>query len=180
MSKLSIHRGWKAVLNVHERKLPVPAEAVAPVLDSLASKNDRLWPTEKWPPMLLDRGLQIGSQGGHSVVRYKVTSYIPGKRVELEFDPATYLGKIGGRHYFEIVPRPGHTILRHVIDAEIDFSNWLYFKIFTERIHDAVIEDAFDKAEHYAGVPHPHHSRWSLYVRLLRWYRAKKNKKPAR
>jgi hypothetical protein len=82
--------------------------------------------------------------------------------------------KFIGRHYFEVVPRAGHTILRHTIDVDIDLSNWLYWKVFIERVHDAVIEDAFDKAELHAGVPCPRHSRWSLYVRFLVWLRSRR------
>lgn len=175
MSKLCICRSWTATLNVHERILPVPVEDVSPLLDSLAGDKDRLWPAEKWPPMILDHGLALESRGGHSLIRYRVTEYIPGRRVEFEFEPMPHLRKFIGRHYFEVVPRAGHTILRHTIDVEIDFSNWLYWKVFIERIHDAVIEDAFDKAELHAGISCPHHSRWSLYVRFLRWLRSRRN-----
>jgi len=173
MSKLCIIRGWKAVLNVHERLLPVPAESVAPVLDSLGSENDRIWPTGKWPSMILDRGLEPGSRGGHSRISYRVAEHLPGRRVEFEFEPMPHIGKFAGRHFFEVLSRDGRAILRHTIDADIDFSSWLYWKIFIERVHDALIEDAFDKAERSAGVPNPRTSRWSLYVHFLRWLRSR-------
>src|ERR1035438_6025778 len=48
MSKLLIFRWWRAVLNVHERRLPVPTETAGRILDSLASADDLLWPREKW------------------------------------------------------------------------------------------------------------------------------------
>jgi hypothetical protein len=124
--------------------------------------------------MILDRGLVLGSRGGHSLIRYQVTEYLPGRRVEFEFDPMPHLGKFSGRHFFECLPRDGCVILRHTIDVETNFSTWIYWKFFIERIHDAVIEDAFDKAEVHAQIPHPHHTRWSLYVRFLRWLRSRK------
>jgi hypothetical protein len=37
-----------------------------------------------------------------------------------------------------------------------------------------LIEDAFDKVEVHAGIPQPHRSRWSFYVRFLRWLRSKR------
>ena len=107
------------------------------------------------------------------MIRYRVTEYVPGRRVEFEFEPMEHLCRFSGRHYFEVAARPAHTILRHTIDVETNLANWIYWKIFIERIHDAVIEDAFDKAERFAGVPHPRKSRWSLYVRFLRWLRSR-------
>jgi len=124
--------------------------------------------------MILDHPLEVGARGGHSLIRYQVTEYLPGRRVEFEFEPMQHLNKFVGRHYFEIVPRKEHTILRHTIDVEIDFPTWIYWKIFIERIHDAVIEDAFDKAEKNAGIASSRPARWSHYVRLLRWLRSRK------
>jgi len=46
MSKLMICRGWNAILNVHERALPVSFDIAAQILDSLAGSDDRLWPNE--------------------------------------------------------------------------------------------------------------------------------------
>ena len=176
MSKLRAFRGWSAVLNIHERVLPVTPEAAGRLLDSLASGNDLLWPGDRWPPMVLDRGLVVGSAGGHSMIRYAVSEYVPGRRAEFAFGRMKHLGHFEGRHYFEVIPRPGHVVLRHTIDVETSFRTWIYWKIFIERIHDAVVEDAFDKAERNAQVARPHHSRWSAYVRLLRWWRRQRGR----
>ena len=173
MSKLKIYRSTKNILNIHERKLPIPADLAVRIIDSLASEEDHLWPHECWPAMILDRGLEIGSRGGHSKIRYCVTEYIPGKRVTFEFEPMEQLHSFIGRHFFEVLDRPTHIILRHTIDAEINPRDWIYWKIFIEQIHDAVIEDAFDKAERFAGLSNPHTTHWSFYVRLLRWIRAR-------
>lgn len=177
MSKLWIFRNCRTIFNVHERMLPIAPESAAQILNSLASVDDRLWPTEFWPPMVLDRGLQLGAQGGHSQIRYHVAEYVPGKRIEFAFDPMVQLSTFRGRHYFEVIARPRGTVLRHTIDCEIGHRQWIYWKIFIERIHDAVIEDAFDKAEREAGLAQPHRSRWSLYVRLLRWLRARQSRR---
>jgi hypothetical protein len=177
MGKLCIIRGWRAILNVHERSFPVPEVALSTVLDTLAGTDDQLWPWELWPPMVLDRGLRIGSRGGHSLIRYHLTEYVPGKRIEFGFDPMVHLGGFRGRHFFEVIARPGHTVLRHTIDVEIDPANWIYWKVFIERIHDAVLEDAFDKVERHLGIVPRRRSRWSLYVRFLRWLRARSGAK---
>jgi hypothetical protein len=171
MSKLRVFRGCHAILNIHERSLPVPAEVAARLLDSLAGANDQLWPREQWPPMVLDHGLAIGSRGGHSLIRYQITEYVAGRRVEFEFEPMRHMMAFRGRHYFEVVERGRRTILRHTIDVDTDFTTWVYWKLFIEHVHDAVLEDAFDKAERNTGMPRPHRSRWSWHVHFLRWLR---------
>jgi len=169
MSKLLIFRWWKAVLNVHERRLPVSIETAGRILDSLASGDDLLWPREQWPPMVLDGGLAPGSCGGHGLIVYKVSEHVPGRRVEFEFGPMARLRTFRGRHYFEVLPRGEQTILRHSIDVDTDFATWLQWKLVIEHLHDSLMENAFDKAERNAGLPEPHRSRWSLRVRFLRW-----------
>ena len=168
MSKLLIFRCWKAVLNVHERSLPVPVETAGRILDSLASGDDLLWPRERWPAMVLDRGLAPGSRGGHGLVKYAVAEYVPGRRVEFEFGPMERLRTFRGRHYFEVLPRGERVILRHTIDVDTDFATWVQWKLIVEHLHDALLEDAFDKAERKAGLAAPHRSRWPIRVRLLR------------
>ncbi|MGO9232446.1 MAG: SRPBCC family protein [Bryobacteraceae bacterium] len=169
MSKLLVLRGWKAVLNIHERRLPIPIETGGRILDSLSSGGDLLWPREQWPPMVLDGGLAPGSCGGHSGIRYAVSEYVPGRRVEFEFRPMARLRAFRGRHYFEVLSRGKQTILRHSIDVDTDFATWLQWKLVIEHLHDALMENAFDKAERSAGVPAPHRSGWPIRVRFLRW-----------
>lgn len=53
------------VLNLHSREMPVGADESGALLDTLASRADRLWPFETWPPMRFDRELSIGARGGH-------------------------------------------------------------------------------------------------------------------
>jgi hypothetical protein len=74
-----------------------------------------------------------------------------------------------GRHYFEVLARREQSILRHTIDVDTDFATWTRWKLLIEPLHDALLEDAFDKAERKAGMPAPHRSVWSLRVHLLRW-----------
>jgi hypothetical protein len=76
MSKIRVLRGWRAIFNVHERAFAAPGPRVGAVLDSLASAQDQLWPGDKWPPMVLDRGWRVGSTGGHSKIRYTVSDYL--------------------------------------------------------------------------------------------------------
>lgn len=149
----------------------MPSKKAEEILESLASDHELLWPGENWPPMQLDKGLVVGSSGGHSMIRYRVSEHVPGKRVEFEFEPMPHLQRFQGRHYFEVVTRGRELAFRHVIDVSTNLKTWIYWKIFVEHIHDAVIEDAFDKIERVAGLPRPHRSHWSLHVRILRRWR---------
>ncbi|MDR3439657.1 hypothetical protein [Telmatospirillum sp.] len=173
MSKLCVVRGWKSILNIHERSFLIPLAVAEQVLDSLAGPGDLLWPSEQWPAMILDRGLVPGSNGGHSAIRYSVSEVVPGRRVVFEFSPMSHLGLFRGRHVFEVLPRGAKVILRHTIDVETNFRTWFYWKLLVEQVHDAVIEDAFDKVERNVGLPQPHRSKWSWHVRLLRWWRGR-------
>ena len=67
--------------NVHEREFPLSLAAVGALIDSLASRDDRLWPNGKWPPMRFDRPLAIGAVGGHGPVRYSVVEYRPSQSI---------------------------------------------------------------------------------------------------
>jgi len=53
------------VLNVHERVIPANADALGRMIDTLGSAGDMVWPSERWPPMKLDRPLEVGASGGH-------------------------------------------------------------------------------------------------------------------
>lgn len=159
------------IYNRHERMIPVPSDEVGTVLDSLSGPVDGLWPNGDWPPMKLDSSLQEGARGGHGPVRYHVTEYHPGRRVVFQFAADGLTGGLDGRHFFEVVPRRDHTILRHVVDAECDLDMWVKWRLLIEPMHDALIEDAFDKAETKVSGSAVTRSRWSLWVRILRGMR---------
>jgi hypothetical protein len=56
-------------------------------LGALLDRVDELWPTRRWPPMRLDRGIEMGVCGGHAPVRYRVVNHKPGRRVRFQFAP---------------------------------------------------------------------------------------------
>ena len=43
------------IRNVHERVINAPIESLGALLDGLGQKDDRLWPSQSWTPMVLDR-----------------------------------------------------------------------------------------------------------------------------
>lgn len=157
------------ILNIHERRIDGPPAVVSELLDGLSGPNDRLWPGAQWPPMQFDAPLGAGAAGGHGVVRYHVSEYVPGRKVVFTFDHSGILAALNGIHWFEVVPNGEQTVLRHVIEASGDFRTWLHWAVVVRPLHDALLEDALDLAERAANPSRRVSSRWSLWVRFLRF-----------
>ncbi len=156
------------IYNVHERNYDTDPGKVGALLDTLAGEDDRLWPGDKWPPMKFDVPMGIGAKGGHGAVKYLVIEYVPGKRAAFDFIDSGLLKGFDGRHLFEVVPRRGSVLLRHIVDADCDLKGWLKWHILVGPLHDALLEDALDNAEGELSESTKRPSRWSLWVRFLR------------
>jgi hypothetical protein len=158
----------RGIENVHERALDAPPAAVGELMESLSSREDRLWPTLRWPAMRMDRRLEPGSDGGHGPVRYVVARHDPGRLVAFAFTPAF---PIDGEHRYELLPAPDGrgAVLRHTLEGNPRRWLRLGWPLCFRWLHDALIEDSLDRAEaELAGLewrpgPLPPH------VRLLRW-----------
>jgi hypothetical protein len=153
------------VLNIHARDLHASRDAVGALLDSLASDQDLLWPGDRWPAMRFDRPLQVGAVGGHGPIRYRVEKYEPGRAI---------LFRLTGRgvhrtHGFEIKDStPGMVRLEHRLCMRVSGVARLSWPLMFRWLHDALVEDALDRAE-AAVTSRPLHERhWSLWVRFLR------------
>ena len=152
--------------NVHERHIAASAQRLGAVLETLATDHDQLWPGAAWAPMVLDRGLQPGSCGGHDGIRYTVTAHERGRRVEFAFDRRTGLD---GTHALVVVdPGDGTALLRHVLEGRTHGAMVLLWPLVVRWAHDALVEDAFDRAEAALGVGPTVPAQWSPWVRLLR------------
>lgn len=154
------------VRNTHERMLPVSPEIAGAMLDSLASEQDRLWPRDRWPAMRFDRPLCVGAVGGHGPIRYFVQTYHPGERVCFRFTkPRGFIGT----HGFEIEPiAPDSVRLRHTLTMEATGPALLSWPLIFRPLHDALIEDSFDRASQSLGLE-PNRQHWSTWVHVLRW-----------
>ena len=159
------------VMNVHERKMAYPASSVGALIDTLASKNDKLWPHEKWPPMKLDKGLQVGARGGHGPIRYTIQSYYPGKSVRYEF---TGPKGFDGYHAFVLDEASDEVMLRHIVEMKARGAAAITWPLVFGPLHDALMEDGFDKAEKNLGG-NPTRQPWTWWVRTLRWILRKLN-----
>jgi hypothetical protein len=153
------------VRNVHERGFPLPLAAVGALIDSLASREDRLWPVGKWPSMRFDRPLAVGAIGGHGPVRYSIDDYQPGQLILFRFSAPR---GFDGTHRFEVEVRQGTAVLRHVLEMTATGPARLSWPLFFRPLHDACLEDCLDRATVSLGIALPHPARYSNYVRLLR------------
>lgn len=154
------------VRNIHERALQAPLDQVGRLLDGLACEDDRLWPRDRWPPMRLDRPLAVGAKGGHGPIRYTVEDYAPGTSVQFRF---TAPRGFHGTHSFTLEPlNSGAVRLRHALMMQTEGRARLTWPLVFRPLHDALVEDAFDRAERSLGLPSRERG-WSLTVRVLRW-----------
>ena len=158
-------RGRKRTVVIHERPLPSRPDEVGALIDSLSSRKDLLWPRDAWPSMRLDSGLCVGSAGGHGPIRYTVEAYEPARRVRFRF---TAPRGFKGTHEFEVVPTGDYATLRHVIDMRLAGLARLSWPAVYSPLHDALIEDALDRAESALGVGAGQRRPWSRRVRALR------------
>jgi hypothetical protein len=153
--------------NVHERELKAPLEKVGQLLDSLASKEDQLWPKDRWPAMRFDRPLQVDADGGHGPIRYNVESYEPGQNIWFRLKAPR---GFNGGHGCEIIETGNETVvLRHRITMRISGPALLTWPLVIRPLHNALLEDALDLAECYCDPDAQPRSHWSSWVRFLRW-----------
>jgi hypothetical protein len=152
------------VINVHKRIVSQPKSAVEKLFNTLASDNDLMLATDKWPPMKLDKGLSVGSRGGHGPIKYFVTDYHPGNSITFRFDLSGFIGS----HRFELTPLSSETTaMSHSIVMRTEGLATLKWMFAIRWLHDAYIEDAFDKVENYF-TPTGRRNKWNWWVRLLR------------
>ncbi|UXY16259.1 hypothetical protein N8I74_04360 [Chitiniphilus purpureus] len=154
------------VLNIHQRTFDMDPAVVGALLDTLASKDDRLWPGQAWPRMRLDRPLGEGAAGGHGPIRYMVEHYVPGRAIRFRFG-----GPPGfdGLHAFEILTGPQQAvILRHTLQMKARGWAMLSWPLVYRPLHDALLEDALATAQASLGLA-PQLPAWSRWVRVLRW-----------
>lgn len=151
--------------NVHSRIFAAgTVDQVGALIDSLASPDDALWPDQHWPAMKLDRPLGVGAVGGHGPIRYRVVQYEPTRRVRFSFIKPT---GFHGYHEFEARPVATGCELRHALVMDTTGSAVVGWPLMWRPLHDALIENALDKATAQLICSAPITS-WSRYVRTLR------------
>lgn len=152
------------VRNVHRRDFAVAPESLGLLLDTLASDDDRLWPSDNWPKMRFDRPLGVGAAGGHGPIRYVVEAYQPGVSIVFRF---TGPEGFDGTHTFSVEPLDEGARLSHLLTMDTSGKASISWALIYRPLHDALVEEAFDRAAAAVGEPLAA-PPWSLWVRMLR------------
>jgi hypothetical protein len=100
-------------------------------------------------------------------VRYTVCAYVPGSRVAFRFDAGGLTTGFDGFHALALFERRGELVLRHELVAECTAAAWLRWVLGVRVLHDALVEDALDRAALATGGA-PQAVPWSTSVRVLR------------
>jgi hypothetical protein len=152
------------VVNILKREIQQPKTEIAKLFSTLATDNDMMLATDKWSPIKLEKGLQVGSKGGHGPIKYFVTEYQPDNSITFQFDMTGF----NGFHKFELRElETDKTELSHIIDMTTTGSATIKWALAIRWLHDAYIEDAFDKVENHF-TKYKQSSEWSCWVRTLR------------
>ncbi|WP_341224955.1 hypothetical protein [uncultured Arcticibacterium sp.] len=152
------------IINIHKRVIQQPKPEFAKLFNTLATENDMIVATDKWSPIKLDKGLQVGSKGGHGPIKYFVTEFKPEKSITFQFDMPGF----NGFHRFELTElATNKTEISHIIDMITTGSATLKWTLAIRWLHDTYIEDAFDKVENHL-TKDKKSSNWNLWVRILR------------
>ena len=156
------------VRNVHERLIqtPLAASRAGALIDNLGERDNALWPRDRWPSVRFDRALGVGARGGHGPIRYSVEDYAPGRNVRFRF---TAPRGFDGTHGLDVEQAsPGIVRVRHTLEMRLKGAARLSWPFLFRPLHDALIEDALDRAEaNLKGVPAVPR-RLSAWVRCLR------------
>ena len=153
------------VLNIHKRTINQPKENVSELFKTLATTNDLVWPYENWPAIRFNNGLQIASKGGHGVIRYTIVEFREGESIKFQFSkPKGFIGN----HELKIdVIDENKTEISHVINIKTSFKATFLWVFVIRWLHDALIEEAFDKVENHFKKQKTQ-GEYSIWVRLLR------------
>lgn len=127
------------MLNVQSRHLPVPAARASDALDRVVA----LWPAPPWPALKLDRGLAVGSRGGHGPIRYHVSARAVG-RIRFEFDPR--IGLVGHHELHVEAAGTGSRIV-DTLAGRARGRMRLLWPVMFRWLHEDLMHDLFDNVE---------------------------------
>lgn len=162
------------VINIHSRILNCSIKELTGLLETLATKNDKIWPKEKWPEMKFKSGIKVGAKGGHGPIRYSVEKYNPNEIIQFRFSKPN---GFNGIHKFEINELSDKkTEIKHTIDMNTVGKGTLIWILGIRALHNALIEDGFDKLEN-DFLENQKLTEWNFWVKFLRKQIAKRRNK---
>jgi hypothetical protein len=136
------------------------------IIDTFADDDSILWPVEVWPRDRFESKLALNACGGHGGTRYSVAEYVPGHFLKFEF---TFPKSYHGFHSFRLTQvKNQQWLLEHNTFIKTNVWKWFLWVMLISPVHNALIQDAFDKAEKYASTNLLFLSKWPLRVYFIR------------
>jgi hypothetical protein len=153
------------VVNIHKRVLNQPKLEVCKLFKTLATTDDLVWPYENWPAMRFKDGFKVGSKGGHGRVRYTIIEFREGEFIKFQFSkPEGFIGT----HELKInAIDENRTEISHEIRTNTTLKATFLWIFVIRWLHDALIEDAFDKVENYFSE-NKKETTYNFWVKILR------------
>ena len=153
------------VINSHKRTLHQPKEKLSQLFKTLGTDNDLVWPYENWPAMKFKDGMRAGSKGGHGRIRYTIVDFKVGEYIKFEFSKP--IG-FNGTHELKIASDSmDEKVISHEIRMNTSFKATFFWMFIVRWLHDALIEEAFDKVENYFLI-HRKVTKHNTWVNFLR------------
>lgn len=160
------------VVNSHKRIINQPKEKVSELFKTLATTNDKIWPSKNWPAMRFKEDLRIGSKGGHGRIRYEIVAFEQGSYIAFKF---TKPEGFNGIHELSIKSISEDTSeINHIIKMNTTFIASFLWVFVIRWLHDALIEEAFDNVQNYFSEAHKT-TPYSLWVQFLRDFYKRKS-----
>ncbi|WP_034044817.1 hypothetical protein [Wocania ichthyoenteri] len=160
------------VTNVHKRKINQSKVEVIKLLNTLSTKYDKIWPYEKWPAIRFKNGLKVGSEGGHGPIKYTVASIDYNGCIVFSFTNTGF----NGNHTLKVEELSNSEVeISHTIKMKTSGAVIFYWLFIVKWLHDALIEDAFDKLENQFSLEKKE-TKYNFWVKFLRMIKSKKSK----
>ncbi len=153
------------VINIHKRTLDQSFEKVSELFMTLATYHDLVWPYENWPAIRFNDGLKVGSKGGHGPIHYIILDFKEGEYIKFGFSKPE---GFNGTHELKIIETlKGDTEIIHEIRMATSLKATFLWVFMIRWLHDALIEDVFDKVENYFAH-NKKETKYGFWVKLLR------------
>jgi hypothetical protein len=135
------------------------------IFETLATTKDLVWPYENWPAIKFKEGLKIGNKGGHGRIRFTIVGFEVGKFIKFKFNKPD---GFNGIHTLRIKSiESNKTEISHEIQMQTSFKATFLWIFIIKWLHDALIEEAFDKVENQFSAEKKvtKYNAWVNYLR---------------
>jgi hypothetical protein len=124
--------------------------------------------------MRFDGPLAVGAKGGHGPIRYSIEAYEAGREIVFRFHEPT---GFNGTHRFSVRSVKQGCKLRHLIEMTVSGPALFTWPLVFRPLHDALLEDALDKAHSRLAGTEWAKRKWPWAVRTLRGMLARRSRR---